>query len=239
MIHKRRLALAFTAATVATTLAAPAQALVFNLGDLISNNQSITVGDKEFGNFECIISQTGTTTPNSCNSINVQTKDDDPFGLLFQTGFSARSTSTNPSSSLDVFLAYDITVLDPNKRLDSALLKFDGSGSPPSALANDDVLAKVTQTIKAMDNTTVGTAEVFAPPANNKTDQVSLDQKLAKARVENQINIEAKNGARGFISVVENRYEQTEVPEPGTIGGLLAVGSLGIGSILKQFKQKK
>jgi hypothetical protein len=48
----------------------PTEATTFSLGDLISNNGTITVGDKLFSNFSCTKSETG--TPN-CSDINVYT----------------------------------------------------------------------------------------------------------------------------------------------------------------------
>ncbi|MFP4103982.1 PEP-CTERM sorting domain-containing protein [Coleofasciculus sp.] len=62
---------------------------------------------------------------------------------------------------------------------------------------------------------------------NNTT----VDQVQAKLDAGNTIDEDLKFSGAVFTA--------TEVPEPGTIGGLIAIGSLGVGSILKQLKQKK
>ncbi|HBL14835.1 MAG TPA: hypothetical protein DD379_26285 [Cyanobacteria bacterium UBA11162] len=236
MIHKSTLALAFTAATVLGVVAAPAQAASFNLANLISTGGSITVGDKLFSNFTCSIQITGVATPSNCNNINVRTVDDDPFGLLFQTGFSAGSPSRVTPSSLTALFGYDVTVLDPNQRLSAARLRFNGAGSPGSLL-NGNVSTKVTQSITNIpDGTSLlnpSDSLMVTNPPNYLNDREDLTELVSKARVENKLEITAKNRGVGFVSLVENRYEQTEVPEPGTVGGLVALGSFGVGVMLK------
>lgn len=237
MIRKTTLALALTAAAVVGSLAAPAQAASFKLGDLLSAGKdgSITVGDKKFSNFSCNINIIGVGTPGSCNNINVETLDNDPFGLRFQTGFRAGNPGRNAESILTAFLAYDVEVLDPNYVLSATRLGFNGSGGPAASFSNGNLMIQIDQVVKSLDtpSTTVATAEVTNPPIK-LTDRQEFNQYLSKARVENTIEMKTKNRATGTISYLDNRFEQTEVPEPGTVGGLLALGSIGVGVMLKK-----
>jgi len=234
MIRRGTLAVACTTAAVLGTLAAPAQATTFNLGDLVTNQESFTAGDKLFSEFSCSIIASGSTRPTTCNDISVITFDDDPFGLRFQSFFNAA-----PNSNLEVSIDYMVEALDPDKLISGAQLAFNGAFVGPNAKTS------VTETIKDMSDVTVATLNVSNPNPTDLQDpefeptDMPLNQFLRKAKVEKDIKIETGANSRGFLSFVDQRFEQTEVPEPGTIGGLLAIGSLGVGSILKQLKQKK
>ena len=236
MIRKGTLAIACTTAAVLGTLAAPAQATTFNLKSLVDNQGSFTVGDKQFKDFSCSILASPGASPKNCNNIDILTLDNDPFGIRFQSFFNAA-----PNSNLQVFIDYTVEALAPDKAISGAQLSFNGAFVGPNAKTS------VTQTIKDLSDVTVGILNVSNPnptdlqdPAFEPTD-TPLSQLLKQAKVGTEIKIETGAGSRGFISFVDQRFEQDtiEVPEPGTISGLLAIGSLGVGSILKQLKQKK
>lgn len=237
---------AFTTAFTTTTLIGlttlPAISATFSLGDLLANfgteEGSITVGDKKFSNFSCQISILGKARPGSCDDINVITHDDDPFGLRFQSGFAAM-----PNSSLQVLLDYDVEVLDSHFVISEARLAFNG------AFIGQNAQTQVIKTIENMDGDTIGklnvsnpTSEIALPdlqdPALEDNDQ-GINAELQKIRVKNQIDIIAGDKSRGFISFIDQQFEQrrVEVPEPSTIGSLLLFGSLGLKAIWKRKQQ--
>ena len=239
---------AFT--TVLTTTAiiglttVPVLSATFSLEDLLANSGTeegtIIVGDKKFSDFSCQISILGKARPGSCDDINVITHDDDPFGLRFQSGFAAM-----PNSSLQVLLDYTVEVLDPDFVISEARLAFNG------AFIGLNAQTQVIQTIENMDGDTIGKLNVSNPtsesvlpdlqdPALEDNDQ-GINAELQKIRINNQIDIIAGDKSRGFISFIDQQFEQrrVEVPEPGTVGSLLLFGSFGLGAIWKRKQDNK
>ncbi len=241
---KSTLALAFTTAAAIGLTAIPARSATFSLGDLLANfgteEGSITVGDKKFSDFSCQINISGMARPGSCDDINVITHDGDPFGLRFQSGFAAMRDST-----LEVLLDYNVEVLDPDFVISGARLAFNG------AFVGQNAQTRVTETIENMDGDTIGKLNVSNPtsesvlpdlqdPALEDNDQ-GISSELQKVRIKNQIDIITEGNSRGFISFIDQRFEQrrVEVPESNAAAGLLLFGSFGLGAIWKRRQQSK
>ncbi|MGB3694619.1 MAG: hypothetical protein WA865_16940 [Spirulinaceae cyanobacterium] len=241
---KSAFTIAFTTASVIGLTTIPAHSATFSLGDLLANfgteEGSITVGDKKFSDFSCQISASGMARPGSCDSINVITYEDDPFGLRFQSGFAAMR-----DSSLEVLLDYNVEVLDPDFVISGARLAFNG------AFVGQNAQTSVTETIENMNGDTIGKLNVSNPtsesaipdlqdPALEANDQ-GISSELQKVRIKNQIDIIAEGNSRGFISFIDQRFEQrrVEVPESNAAAGLLLFGCFGLGAILRQQRQGK
>jgi len=237
MIHKWAIAAAVTGATVVGTLAAPAQAIT--LGEIGSG--FFDVGDKRFSNFQCELSSSSSAllVPNSCDEIKINTIENSPFGIDIQGPFSVTNFASPETEFLEALISFDVEVLDPNKAIESINLAFNGAFAG-NGKASVKETAKVGDTIVAelmVSNPYEGGSDLQDPAL--EPEDFNLATPAKKLNITKEIRVEAEAGGSAEISSIVQTYEQTEVPEPGTIGGLLAVGSLGIGSILKQLKHKK
>jgi hypothetical protein len=230
MIQKWAVATAVTAATVLGALAAPAQAATFNLQNLIDTEGSFTVADNTFSEFFCNVqfSTPGVTTPNNCSEIDVVTLND---GIKFQADFFA-----DENSAIDVLLGYTVESPQP---INNIGITFDGDFT-------GDALASVTETVRdAANDQIIGQFTVSnSPELTDLQDpqlepllqgDVALSRAVTKATVEKDILVNAFDGTAS-ISMITQTYQ---IPEPGTIAGLLAVGSFGVGAILKRHRQNK
>lgn len=229
MLRQFTLALACTATTVLGLASAPAQAASFNLGQLITSNGSFTVGDKQFSNFACTIVDNGFSLPDSCGDILVNTLDNGPFGITFQSFFFA-----GPNSAIDTLLDFTVTALDPAKLIESVQLAFNGAFTGPLGFTN------VTETVRdAANNEIIGQLFVSNPPTDLQdpgleAGDFNLTRAVRQINVRKDIMLVAGNNSTASISFIDQRFEQTEVPEPGTVSGLLAVGAFGVGMMLKK-----
>jgi hypothetical protein len=230
MIQKWAVATAVTAATVVGALAAPAQAATFNLQNLIDTEGSFTVAGNTFSEFFCNVqfSTPGITSPDDCSEIDVVTLND---GIKFQADFFA-----DINSAIDVLLGYTVESPQP---INNIGITFDGDFT-------GDALASVTETVRdAANDQIIGQFTVSnSPELTDLQDpplepllqgDVVLSRAVTKATIEKDILVNAFDGTAS-ISMITQTYQ---VPEPGTIAGLLAVGSFGVGAILKRHRQNK
>ncbi|MEQ9358036.1 PEP-CTERM sorting domain-containing protein [Coleofasciculus chthonoplastes] len=237
MIHKWAIAAAVTGVTVVGTLAAPAQAIT--LGEI--GNGFLDVGDKRFSNFQCALSTSDMAllVPNSCDEIKINTIENSPFGIDIQGPFSVTNFASPDTEFLETLISFDVEALDPTKAIDSINLAFNGAFAG-NGKASVKETARVDGTIVAelmVSNPYEGGSDLQDPALEGEDFDLATPYK--KLNITKEIRVEAEAGGSAEISSIVQTYDQTEVPEPGTIGGLLAVGSLGVGSILKQLKQKK
>ncbi len=210
-----------TIGTAVGVAATPASAAQFNLGELISNNESFIVGDKMFSNFSCV--KAGTGTPDTCDEINVLTLDDLNYGIQFQTGFNATA-----GNFVDFLLGYDVMALDPNMWINDIELLFNGT-------VTFDGLTNVTETVTNLDpgvgpiNDFLGQIVVTNPPEDLMT-EADLLYKTRKIHVSKDVFLSGGTNGTATISFIDQRFSQVResVPEPASILGLLAFGSLGI-----------
>lgn len=229
MMNRWAIAAAATGATVFGTFAAPAQAATFNLQNLVDTAGSFMVGGNTFSEFFCNIPiDEGVATPNSCSDIEVVTLDN---GIKFQANFFA-----DTASAIDVLLGY--TVESP-KPIDQIGILFDGDFT-------NGGLAAVTETVSdAANNEIIGQFTVsnsleltdLEDPLLEPLLQgdIPLSRAVTKAVVKKDIILVGGDGTAS-ISMISQTYQ---IPEPGTISGLLAFGSLGVGLMLKRHKQSQ
>ncbi len=214
---------------VAGIAATPASATTFSLGELISNNESFTVGDKLFSNFSCSI--IGIGTPSTCDEINVITLEDADFGIRFQGGFSATAPNTVKFS-----LGYDVKASEEFLISDVEML-FNGAVLPSTS----DGKASVTETVTNLDPLTIlplgaELAEITVtnpPPIGNISAMALLAENVKKVHVQKEVELVGGTNGLATISFIDQRFSQVPdtritTPEPASSLGLLAFGSLGI-----------
>lgn len=229
MIRKSTLALACTAATLVGLASAPAQAATFNLQELIDTSGSFVVGDKSFSNFSCLIARggAGITTPFSCSQINVSTlvKNNNP-GLQFQSGF-----FSSAGTFIDVLLGYTATVLDPTQVIKSVELAFNGAATGDGFASVDETIREAGNAVPILAQASVDTTNIPASLSSVMT----LTKPVKSIDVTKDIFLTGGTRGTARISFIDQLIVQRqEVPEANTVGGLLAVGSFGIGMMLKK-----
>ncbi len=204
--------------------ATPASAATFSLGDLISNNGTITVVDKVFSNFSCV--KQGTGSPVNCGDINVNTLDTQNYGIQFQAGFNALAGNT-----VDFLLEYDVEASSDFLVHDVEML-FNG-------FVTGDAFAFVTETVTNLDptrgplNALLGQIGVTNPPQVLTAD-ADLAFNAQKVHVIKDVQLSGGTNGIATISFINQRFSQvpnqdvTPVPEPASILSLLAFGYLGI-----------
>lgn len=225
MIQKWAVATAVTAVTVMGALAAPASAI--SLAALENDGGTLETTDKIFSDFRCLISSDPeTNTPTSCDQVEVSLL---PNGLKFESDFFA---AEGASSFIDVLIQYTVMAKPGTPSFNSIGLAFDGE------ITNPDGFASVTETVVDANNLTklLGSLTVTAPddlsdPGFELNQDVPLTESARKVIVTKDIFL--TDGAR--ISMITQTYQ---VPEPGTIAGLVVLGSLGIGSLLKRQRKE-
>ncbi|MFP5271752.1 PEP-CTERM sorting domain-containing protein [Coleofasciculus sp.] len=225
MIQKWAVATAVTAVTVMGALAAPASAI--SLAALESSGGTLETKNKIFSDFSCLISSDPeTNTPTSCDQVEVSLL---PNGLKFESDFFA---AEGANSFIDVLIQYTVMAKPGTSPFNSIGLAFDGE------ITNPDGFTSITETVVDANNLTklLGSLTVTAPddlsdPGFELDQDVPLSESVTKAIVTKDIFL--TDGAR--ISMITQTYQ---VPEPGTIAGLVALGSLGIGSILKRQRRE-
>lgn len=225
MIQKWAVATAVTAVTVLGALSAPARAI--SIAALQSSNGTLETTDKIFSDFSCLISSDPTTnTPTSCEDVEVSLL---PNGLKFESNFFA---AEGASSFIDVLIQYTVMAKPGTSPFNSIGLAFDGE------ITNPDGFASITETVvdanditKLLGSLTVTAPDDLSDPGFELNQDVPLSESVTKAFVTKDIFL--TDGAR--ISMITQTYQ---VPEPGTIAGLVALGSLGIGSILKRQRKE-
>jgi hypothetical protein len=198
-----------------------------------SNGMDFLVDDKLFSNFSVII---GCTPDPDCDSaiqgpldpgsITVEEwfVDNNP-GIRFSDAFFALE-----GASIDFLINYTVEALDPNQLISDVHLGFNGA-------ATESGFADVVETVRDMNNNILGQLKVNTE--ENLTDWFFLDTPRQKLNITKDILLIGGNEPTATISEIDQTFSQTPVPEPGTVTGLLAIGSLSVGAMLKRHFGKK
>lgn len=191
---------------------ASAQNQVQTLDDLISNQGTVTVGDKEFSNFTYL--STG-DAPDAAD-INVLGITDNlgNFGLRFQGGF----IDLPGNGASDSLITYTITVTDPNFAIIGARMQGNpdifGPGTSVAGVT-DTFLPQVTnENLTVFDNGVIQQLDA----------SVFFNQAFSVLEVQKDILLfTGDQDAATVLSFVDQTYYQ--VPEPTSLA-LLGLGGL-------------
>ncbi|MEQ9001436.1 MAG: PEP-CTERM sorting domain-containing protein [Coleofasciculus sp. B1-GNL1-01] len=227
-------ACAVSATTVLGVVASPAGALTLG--------EPIIVGEKKFTFTECFIVRGGNqnVSPGSCDDIGILPILGEHQGISIRSPFIAFD-----DSSIDVSLEYILEKADPDSDslFTDAKLFFNGAFTGPG-------LTNVTETFFDADtDEVIGQFGVTNPPPDLMDPpletvfpfggDVPFSKHVAKVKVKKDIGLVAFEGAQANISIIDQTFKHKDVPEPGTVTGLLAIGSLSVGAMLKRHFGKK
>lgn len=236
MFRKSTFAIACTAATVLGAVATPVKpasaATLFNcsdlnnacnLGTLISNMGFIQQGDKIFSDFAFIPAPQ--SAPIKASDVSVTSFTLNPFqhGLQFTGGFFA-----GPNQVFDYSLFY--TVKSLGSAIKDIQLAFNGKATGTGFASIEETVTKPGTIQPILGQASVDTTNI----PTSLTDVAILTTPVQEARVEKDMFLMGGPNGTARFSIVDQVVTVTEVPEPGTVGGLLALGSIGIGAMLKK-----
>lgn len=236
MMNKWAIAAAATGATVVGTLAAPAQAI--SLGEIWAGDGTYMSEHFTYSNFTCNLAKSSLGTellvPNSCDDIEIN--DTDPaFNLEIQGPFSVTNLGDSGTAFIDALIGFDVMAKNGSP-ITNIELAFNGAFE---GLAR----ASVTETAYDMDGKTIGQLKVTNSGAGTDLQDPALEAgdfdllyPVGKVRIVKDILLQAGPGSSAEISLIGQNYIK-DVPEPGTMGGLLVLGSLGLGFMFKRNRQ--
>jgi hypothetical protein len=179
------------------------------LSDLVDDEGTVVVGDKEFSGFE--YSSTGDMP--LADGVNVIPIKDDlgNFGIRFQGAFVDVPSSAGGS---DALVSYMVEVTDPNFLISDAHLV----GNP--ALLGDFGSISVTETFLPLGNNGEYTMKIFddeSVPTPVLGDWIDFHPPVRKLNVQKDIlAIATQTSQTATLSFVDQTFSQTAIPEPAT-----------------------
>lgn len=183
----------------------------------VTSNPSLSVGNLNFSNFGCSLTQGGVlATPNNCSQINVNTITQPGTGIVFSSGFTAALGFD------DAMLTYNVA--STGAGISSIGLDFNGTFL---GLA----VSSVTETV-FNNGQQVGFAKVSCSQFGcNQTDSIALNGVYSNLFIQKDIQVAAGEGI-AQASYVDQTFT-TAAPEPGATA-LLGSGLLGITALLRR-----
>ncbi|HAG83163.1 MAG TPA: hypothetical protein DCL61_18970 [Cyanobacteria bacterium UBA12227] len=224
-------AVAFAASATAVLGLVATPATGVTLQQLIDTGDSFIVGEKKFTFDRCdiVTGGAGLATPFSCNDIEVTPIIGEHTGFRLQSIFGAINTSL-----IDVLVEYTLEGVNPGKLFSGAKLQFNGDGNPDGGF-----ITNVTeQFTDYLTGEVIGQINVTNPPPVF-VDEIAFVPPVSKLHISKDIGLAAFiTPSQANISFVDQTFKHVPVPEPGTVGGLLAISSIGIGAMLKRHRKQ-
>jgi hypothetical protein len=162
-------------------------------------------------------------------------------GLLFNDFWRAE-----PGHAIDIALGFDVHVLDPYKFINDVHLSFVGD--------TDLGQIRIEESVKDFDGVSLLASgddplmvDNLTANGDNISDWAFLTHPVQKLRILKDIqllgadDIDPTKGERARFTIVTQEFSQISkhTPEPGAMGGLLAIGTISIGAMLKRQRQGK
>lgn len=177
------------------------------LQDLLTG-QTVTHGDKVFGNFFVIPTGMGTYTFDPATIEVTPVVIEGNLGLLFAGVSSGMPiVSAGPNSYIDVLIGFDVTVTDPEWSISDIHLSFDAT-TPVDGFAQIVETAKVGPVI-------VGQIQVQTPPPSMSAEMDFLPQSYTKLSVVKDILV--LGGGSESSDVWSFTQSFSQIPEPTTL----------------------
>jgi hypothetical protein len=189
---------------------APAQATV-TLASLIADGGTITDGDKVFSDFS--YTPSGDAPPAADIAVIPFTNGAGEYGIQFSNSFTAAGTDFG-----DAALSYVVTVNNSHWRIDDATAFSVGT-------AINGGFWDVSETLFA-GTSAIGTLTTFDGIGSQFSDHTTFDP-VSSILVIKDISFHG-NGGLADLSVLDQNFSQTAVPEPST-WAMMLLGFVGLG----------
>jgi hypothetical protein len=199
-----------------TLLAGAAQAATLTLADLIANNGTITDGDKLFSNFA--YSSTGSAPAASDIDVLPYTNSAGDYGIQLLNSWAANGTGSGDSQ-----ITYTVTVTDPTRKIKDATAVSTGTAIGGSAFW--DVSEHLTAGGLSIGQLTTVDA---VGGVTQLSDHITFAP-VSSIVVRKDIGF-AANGGLVDLSIIDQNFSQTAVPEPST-WAMMLLGFAGLGFV--------
>ena len=227
--------------------ALPGMAATFNLQDLIDNNTVITVGDKEFFDFDLLAVTTNCPSIVGCSSFINLTADANVItvgtvesmlptspGIVFSGPLVLDNTQGTTNAFLDILLTYSVRQVNGLPLIGSITNAFTGGGQNGN-VSISEVATSITPVagLTANSNLSLNLNDFSDPPAE-ALDTLVFSQPVSSVRVEKDIFFSAIVG--GFVDATGITQKVNQVPEPSALL-LMGTALLGLGYIRKRARK--